>query len=593
MTLTLTVLRCPDRVAPETRRIEGGELIIGRGPGAAWTLSDTSDKPQISRRHCTVFYAGGGWKITDQSTNGTFLNREADPVGPAERALRDGDRLRVGPYEIELTITDDRDQRSAEIGGGVAFDPFAQSPPFAQSTPFGSSTPFGQNAPPSQFGQSAFGPDPFASGNASPFGGDSAFGSSPGEQPFGAPQSVRLPDDFANELFGSSEPPKPPPAQMDHTPAFMDVINLPQTRSVLPTNWDDLGAPATLPAAPFAQGSAPAAPSAPPRSAQAIPANWDDLDPIIPAAPAAPSAAPKPFSSAIPTDWDEPAASAPPPSSPFASPFSPSPAAPIPPVIAPAAAPEPPLAAAPTPSFFPEAEAPIPLADRTGISLGTPPAGEAPSAPVSRDPPVASVAREAAPADAALLVAFLRGAGMAGADLPDPAAAMERAGAAFRAFVIGLREVLIARAEVKSAFRIDQTMVRARGNNPLKFAAGDDDALAALLGAGRRTEMSPSAAVGEALRDIRLHELATMAAMQEAVRELLAKIEPAKLRASSESGGIGLPMQRKAKAWELYETEFAKLSESLSERFDDAFGRSFARAYEQVMAELQSKGSPR
>jgi predicted component of type VI protein secretion system len=96
--------------------------------------------------------------------------------------------------------------------------------------------------------------------------------------------------------------------------------------------------------------------------------------------------------------------------------------------------------------------------------------------------------------------------------------------------------------------------------------------------------------VTEALRDIRLHELATMAAMQEAVREMLAKIEPGKLRAATESGGIGLAMQRKAKAWEIFETEFARLQESLSERFDDAFGRSFAKAYEQVMAELQTKG---
>lgn len=213
--------------------------------------------------------------------------------------------------------------------------------------------------------------------------------------------------------------------------------------------------------------------------------------------------------------------------------------------------------------------------------------------PATQPPAVTPPAREAGAADATLLAAFLRGAGMAGADLSDPTAAMERTGAAFRAFVTGLREVLIARAEVKSAFRIDQTMVRARGNNPLKFAAGDDDALSALLGAGRRTEMTPAAAVTEALRDIRMHELATMSAMQEAVRELLGRIEPAKLRATTESGGIGLAVQRKAKAWELYETEFARLHESLTERFDDAFGRSFARAYEQVMAELLTKGTLR
>jgi type VI secretion system protein ImpI/type VI secretion system protein len=39
---------------------------------------------------------------------------------------------------------------------------------------------------------------------------------------------------------------------------------------------------------------------------------------------------------------------------------------------------------------------------------------------------------------------------------------------------------------VKREFRIEQTMLRAAGNNPLKFAATDDAALAALLGPGRR-----------------------------------------------------------------------------------------------------------
>ena len=80
-------------------------------------------------------------------------------------------------------------------------------------------------------------------------------------------------------------------------------------------------------------------------------------------------------------------------------------------------------------------------------------------------------------------------------------------------------------------------MIQARGNNPLKFSAGDDDALAALLGAGRRTDMAPHEAVADALRDIRLHELASMAAMQSAVRAVLDGLDPAKLRAQAEQGG--------------------------------------------------------
>ena len=72
----------------------------------------------------------------------------------------------------------------------------------------------------------------------------------------------------------------------------------------------------------------------------------------------------------------------------------------------------------------------------------------------------------------------------------DPPATMLALGKAFRNLVAGLRAVLIARAQIKSEFRIEQTMIQAHGNNPLKFSAGDDDALAALLGTGRRTDMA-------------------------------------------------------------------------------------------------------
>jgi type VI secretion system protein ImpI/type VI secretion system protein len=184
-----------------------------------------------------------------------------------------------------------------------------------------------------------------------------------------------------------------------------------------------------------------------------------------------------------------------------------------------------------------------------------------------------------------LMTAFLRGAGLQDAQPADSVAAMEELGSAFRAFVGGLRETLVARAAVKSEFRIEQTMIRARGNNPLKFAASDDDALLALVGAGRRSDVGPAAAVSEAFRDIKLHELATMAAMQTAVRGLLRDLAPEKMRDGAGSGL--LPPQRKARAWDTYEAAHARLTQALSDNFDSAFGRAFARAYEQALRETR------
>ncbi len=230
---------------------------------------------------------------------------------------------------------------------------------------------------------------------------------------------------------------------------------------------------------------------------------------------------------------------------------------------------------------------------------GEPPAPE--PAPVVAPPQPAPVVARRAPApppepepvadDSALLAAFLEGAGMQDARPKDPEATMLALGKAFRNLVAGLRAVMIARASIKSEFRIEQTMIQARGNNPLKFSAGDDDALAALLGTGRRTDMAPHDAVADALRDIRLHELASMAAMQTAVRSVLEGLDPAKLRASAEQGGgmTVLPAQRKARAWDAYEVLHSKTVQALADDFDSVFGKAFARAYERSLQDVSAK----
>jgi type VI secretion system FHA domain protein len=202
-------------------------------------------------------------------------------------------------------------------------------------------------------------------------------------------------------------------------------------------------------------------------------------------------------------------------------------------------------------------------------------------------PPAAAPVSAATAADADLLTAFLEGTGMADIRPGDPVATMRGLGAAFRALVVGLRAALIARASVKSEFRIEQTIIRARGNNPLKFAAGDDDALAALLGAGRRTDMPAEQAVADALKDIRLHELASMAAMQAAIRTLLDGLDPARL-AAGQSGGL-LPAQRKARAWDAYEELHARTVRALADDFDSIFGKAFARAYEHALADISAR----
>ena len=107
MRLTLSTLRCPDSVAPETRVTGGGEFSIGRAPDNAWVLADPDR--HLSKRHCVLAFRSGGWQIADTSTNGTYLNG-AQVSGEVE--LRDLDEISIGDtaFRFELEIP--------ESGGG-------------------------------------------------------------------------------------------------------------------------------------------------------------------------------------------------------------------------------------------------------------------------------------------------------------------------------------------------------------------------------------------------------------------------------------------------------------------------------------------
>jgi type VI secretion system FHA domain protein len=219
-----------------------------------------------------------------------------------------------------------------------------------------------------------------------------------------------------------------------------------------------------------------------------------------------------------------------------------------------------------------------------GPILDPPPAVPAPAAPTAQTP--------VPPED--LLAAFLRGAGVDAVRPADPAAAMEALGAAFRAFVSGLRQALVARFAIKREFRIENTMLKLTGNNPLKFATNDEDALLALLGVGRRSDMGAAEAVANALRDLRLHELATVSAMQAAVRGLLAEFDPARLRQAAERSGLNfVAAQKKAHAWDAFEALYGRTVEALADDFDSVFGKAFARAYERALSEIAQKDDSR
>jgi type VI secretion system protein len=81
--------------------VHGGS--IGRASDNDWILPDP--ERYVSGHHASVEYRDGGYWLTDTSSNGTYLNEETAPISDAgAQALKDGDRLRIGDYELIVTI---------------------------------------------------------------------------------------------------------------------------------------------------------------------------------------------------------------------------------------------------------------------------------------------------------------------------------------------------------------------------------------------------------------------------------------------------------------------------------------------------------
>jgi type VI secretion system protein len=81
--------------------VNGG--TIGRAPDNDWVLPDAGRL--VSGHHCEIEYRSGAYWLRDTSTNGVFVNDAEMPVsssGPL--ALRDGDRLRIGDYELVVSV---------------------------------------------------------------------------------------------------------------------------------------------------------------------------------------------------------------------------------------------------------------------------------------------------------------------------------------------------------------------------------------------------------------------------------------------------------------------------------------------------------
>jgi DNA-binding NtrC family response regulator len=75
-------------------RLRESRVRIGRSDDCDVVLPDDA----VSRTHCILSPAEGGWEVLDRSSNGTFLRGER----VSRAALADRDVIRVGPFHVQL-----------------------------------------------------------------------------------------------------------------------------------------------------------------------------------------------------------------------------------------------------------------------------------------------------------------------------------------------------------------------------------------------------------------------------------------------------------------------------------------------------------
>ena len=185
--------------------------------------------------------------------------------------------------------------------------------------------------------------------------------------------------------------------------------------------------------------------------------------------------------------------------------------------------------------------------------------------------------------------AFLRGAGLDPQGIPPEMAPV--LGQIVRCVAQGMIDVLGARAEFRSQFRLPVTRIQISQNNPLKFAPTGEDALAAMLRTRGRGYMGPLEAFEDAFDDVRFHLLATLAGMRAGFESLLKQLDPKRIEQLSKRGEWGFFQRFRAKqrCWDLYGDVFEDMASNADAVFQRMYGEEFSVAYERQLDELKRK----
>ncbi len=569
MKLTLR-LTGPNTQAGQNRVLVQGRLSIGRGAENDWVLADPDRV--LSKNHCQIEVSGPGFLLTDLSTNGVFLSGQKLPLGRGNScAIEDGDRFSLGPYMMRADIEDEETEALqpgpgiglSKVDNGSVFSPADGTSHSGLRSPIlpAIAEPWLTDVPSGEFGPGR---------RAAPQGWEAP----PDPASFAASGTFELRDPLAtasSSSFGQSDT----FSQMsEHLAAPSAVMRLPQTQVVLPNDWNEAQSDSqveTLPAfgtgvtETFTQDVAAWPPTLPTQAEEpALPPvlapEWMASEPgIAYVRPDPPACLPASWSATVSATADAPDLDTE-----------------LHQIV------EIPLASVPArdeDSQSREQFAAYAVPDHVA-SLSIP-------AVVSAGEPVID-ATHAPDGAAGLIAAFLEGAGLPPDTLHgmDTEASFREIGQMVRAAVDGLREILATRALVKSEFRVEQTVLRRSDNNAMKFAPDGERCLAAMVGATPPGFLPGYRAMQQSMNDIKLHELALVAAINTVFADLGRQLDPEAImaRAKQETGlTTMLPYARELKCWAIYTETHATLQNSGAHNTAGSLLAPVAQAYERQL----------
>ncbi len=443
--------------------------------------------------------------------------------------LRDGDLVQVGHYQIRVEEVPD-----ATTAGR---DPSGSAGAFGGGIDWGSGTD--SAAKPSsitKFGREAARPM-FQSSNDPMMNAFAPPAAAPRVDPFGAAAAAAVTP--AQDPFGAM----PSPAISSPLARSADPFGTPSATD------DPFGAPVSA----FTSAPAPASASGDPFG-------------MVPPSPAAPTPAPAPQ-----TDARDP----------FGTPGVPAPSRP------------------PTAGTDPWAM----LSGAGAVAFtAVPPPAQSPPPPPPPVPAAAAVTLSPPPPTAATPIAplfdrLLAASGLEQRDLGrrTPETVVDTIGQLLRQTADGLFKLLEARTRVRHQFGVGAqvTTYQRTGNNPLKWTRSPEQALKQMIGDPGPGFLDGTQAVLGAFEDIQAHEMAMMAAMQEAMQETIRRFAPDTIRKRISAKGwlkSVLPGSREAILWRAYESEFSAFADESEAAYLDLFAKQFKKAYERIVTTPAPKG---